>query len=102
AIYVKREWRRSRGCMSGSEKEPGMSAVLDRVYAASPIWVQQAMVAAFGWAWYRRRFGGEFSTLVDEFKSRDRWTAEQFREYQEQRLREILSAAWRSSYYAEV
>lgn len=79
-----------------------MSGMLQRIYAASPIWAQQCMVATFGWAWYRRRFGGEFTRLVKEFRSRDHWSPEQFRDYQERQLREVLTAARRSPYYAEV
>jgi len=74
----------------------------ERLYAHSPIWAQQVMVAAYGLWWYRRRFGPDFHRLVAEFKARERWTAEQFRAYQEQQLQHVLHAAWRAPYYRQV
>jgi phenylacetate-CoA ligase len=69
------------------------------VYLASPIWLQQAMVAAYGWSWYRRRFGGPFQALLAELRQRDRWSAADFRSYQEAKLAELFSHAWGSPYY---
>jgi phenylacetate-CoA ligase len=79
-----------------------LAGVVERVYFVSPIWAQQVMVAAYGWRWYRRRFGPFFPRLVAEFKARERWTAEQFRTYQEEQLSKVLAASWRSSYYRQV
>lgn len=75
---------------------PGLS---DRIYQASPIWAQQAMVAAYGAWWYRRRFSGAFHEIVAEMKARERWSADLFHAYQETRLRVLLSAARTSRYY---
>src|SRR5262249_18346339 len=79
-----------------------MSGLTDSIYASMPIWAQQAAVAAYGWWWFRRRFGSHFHRLVDEFKSREHWGAEQFRNYQNAHLKKIFSAAWRSPYYRRV
>ncbi|HEY1558649.1 MAG TPA: hypothetical protein VGF94_27690 [Kofleriaceae bacterium] len=76
-----------------------MSDLLDRIYQRSPIWAQQAMVATWGVWWYRRRFGPRFHEIVEEFRSRERWTAEQFRAYQERQLGELFAVARRSPYY---
>ena len=78
-----------------------MAGLGEQIYFKSPIWVQQIGVAAYGWRWYRRRFSAHFHRLVGEFKARERWTAEQFREYQEMRLGQVLAAAWNSPYYRE-
>lgn len=79
-----------------------MAGLAERVYLASPIWAQQAMVGTYGWWWYRRRFGRSFGGLVAELKAREHWTAEQFRALQEERLRKLFIAARRSPYYRQV
>ena len=70
-----------------------MPSVSEQIYQASPVWAQQMMVATYGWWWYKRRFGPTFHRLVGEFKGRDRWSAQQFRAYQEDRLRDVFAAA---------
>ncbi|MBN1453574.1 MAG: phenylacetate--CoA ligase family protein [Anaerolineales bacterium] len=79
-----------------------MANLTDKIYTISPVWLQQAMVSAYGWRWRRRRFGGEFASLRQEFIDRDGWTSEQFHAYQEERLDELLRAAWNSPYYRRV
>jgi phenylacetate-CoA ligase len=79
-----------------------VSSLPDQIYLSSPIWLQQCLVAAYGWRWYRRRFGGKFSELLQEYRERERWTAKQFRSYQEARLENVLRAAWQSPHYRQV
>jgi phenylacetate-CoA ligase len=79
-----------------------MFSLIERLYFNSPIWLQQGLVAAYGWWWYQRRFSTHFHRLVDEFKAREYWTAEQFQNYQESRLASILVAAWNSPYYCQI
>ncbi len=79
-----------------------MAGLADTIYLNSPVKVQQLIVAGYGWWWYRRRFSSNFHRLVKELKTRERWTQEQFRQYQEQRLEILLKAAADSSYYREV
>lgn len=79
-----------------------MSGLADTIYLNSPVKVQQMIVAGYGWWWYKRRFSAAFHTLVNELKSREHLTAGQFREYQEQRLRLLLTKAAKSKYYDEV
>jgi phenylacetate-CoA ligase len=79
-----------------------MSELVESVYFAAPTWTQQAIVAAYGLWWYRRRFGRPFHRLVDEFKKREWWTAELFRIYQREQLAKVLLAAWQSPYYRQV
>ena len=79
-----------------------MSGIPETVYFASPVWLQQATVAVYGWRWYRRRFGPDFHGLVQEFKSREHWTEGQFQAYQMEQLSKLLAAAWQSPYYREI
>lgn len=79
-----------------------MANLIDHVYSHSPVWVQQLGVAAYGWWWYRRRFGPEFRQQVRELKAREFWSAEQFRDLQGRLLAELLAAAEGSPYYRQV
>jgi phenylacetate-CoA ligase len=60
------------------------------------------MVAAYGYWWYRRRFGSEFNHLVDQFNERERWSREMFHSYQEEQLAAVLVAARQSPYYRRI
>lgn len=77
-----------------------MPGFTEKLYFASPIWLQQAAVALYGWRWYHRRFGAHFHRLTAEFKKREPWGQAQFREYQDIRLRQLIEHAWRSPYYS--
>lgn len=76
-----------------------MPSLADRVYERSPIWLQQAMVAAYGVWWYRRRFGPHFHRFVAELEQRSSYTHQQFREYQARQLEVLFAHARRSKYY---
>lgn len=67
-----------------------MAALTDMIYRHCPVWLQNAGISAFGYAWRRRRFGGRFTELVREFCARDRLTPEQWRDYQTLELRSLL------------
>ena len=79
-----------------------MASFSDKLYQSSPIWLQQLVVAAYGWWWYRRRINAHFHAVVKSFKEREHWTTTQFQSYQEDQLGRILDAAWNSPYYSQV
>lgn len=79
-----------------------LAGLTDKIYFASPIWVQQAGVALYGWQWYRRRYSPHFYRLVEELNARERWSADQFRAYQEERLGHLLATARNAPYYRRV
>ena len=79
-----------------------MAGMLDRLYWASPLWLQQVGVAAWGVVWYARRHGGHFHRLAAELREHESWEVAQFLTYQEERLARVLAAAWNTPYYAEV
>jgi len=72
---------------------------MDRVYERSPIWLQQAMVAAYGVWWYRRRFGPQFHRIVAELEARTGYTRDQFRAYQASQLETLFAHARCSKHY---
>lgn len=68
--------------------------VLDRVYPRLDVRSQNRLITAYGYVYRRRRLGGEFPRLVDEFAERDRWSPERMKCHIEAKLRRMLSHAW--------
>lgn len=79
-----------------------MSSIVDKIYFNSPVWIQHILVAAWGVGWYYRRFGPLFHKYLNEFCERDRWTENQFREYQTKLLTRVFDVAWESVYYRKI
>jgi phenylacetate-CoA ligase len=76
-----------------------MPSIYDRIYAKSPVWVQNLGMSVYGVIWRQRRYGGDFTQLVDEFQWREGWTAEQWQGYQLAQLRKLLQSAARHTPY---
>jgi phenylacetate-CoA ligase len=74
----------------------------EQIYLSSPVWLQQAAVSLYGVWWFRRRMSRHFYRLVDEYRSREHWSREGFRSYQERQLLQVLQAANRSVYYRAI
>ena len=64
------------------------------LYNSLPVSAQNLIISLYGWYWQNRRFGGEFKQELLNFRSRNYWTEEQWREYQEQKLRDLLIHAF--------
>jgi len=65
-----------------------------KIYPRLPLFIQNIAISIFGYFWNRRRFGGIFSKELNEFKKKERFTSEQWTEYQEHELRKILIHAF--------
>lgn len=76
-----------------------MASLAERIYFASPIPVQQGLVAGYGWWWFRRRFGREFHRWLPELTARERWSREAWREHQRQALGDLFRAAWNAPFH---
>lgn len=77
-----------------------MPSIYDRIYARSPVWVQNLGMSAYGVIWRQRRYAGNFRRLVYEFQQRERWAAEQWQDYQVVQMRRLLArAAQNTPYY---
>lgn len=75
---------------------------LQSIYSRLPVWAQHAAVSGFGLYWYLTRFGGTYRPAVEAYRARDGYGPEQWRAYQEDRLRQLLSvAADRVPYYRQ-
>lgn len=66
-------------------------AKLDKLYARSPVWLQNAMVSTYGLYWHWARFGGNYSKSVEAYQQREFYKAEQWMEFQNQQLKQLLS-----------
>lgn len=67
----------------------------DKIYARSPVWLQNTGISLYGAMWKRRRFGGEFLSEVGEFIKRESFSEGQWLEYQSGELRRLLTESMR-------
>lgn len=80
-----------------------MSALLERLYARSPTWLQTLGLNAYAIMWRHRRFGGGFARACQGYRDRERFTAEEWASYQTGHLRELLARAVETvPYYREL
>lgn len=79
-----------------------MKFSVDGIYKRSPIWFQQILVSIYGLWWYERRFGTHFHSLIEDLRSREDWSLEQFKTYQTALLHDLLVSANRSPYYQQL
>ncbi len=72
-------------------------------YRHLPVWLQNAAVSAYGVMWQRRRFGPGFEAALRAAKERESFSAEAWRRYQTERLRQLMRVALTSvPYYRDV
>ncbi|WP_282160168.1 phenylacetate--CoA ligase family protein [Ulvibacterium marinum] len=73
------------------------------IYQKSPVFIQNMLISAYGLYLRRRKLGGVFSEQVQQFRYRENYTAEQWKEYQTIRLRKLLLHAYNTvPYYKEL
>ena len=60
------------------------------VYNNSPLFLQNCMVSAYGYAWRKRRFGGIFNNELVKAKDREFFSLQQWNKYQEIQLQLLL------------
>jgi len=63
---------------------------LDKLYAWSPLWLQNALVSAYGLYWHWARFGGGYEKFEEAYHQRESFSRQQWRDYQQQKLEQIL------------
>lgn len=68
--------------------------LVDNLYKSLPIPAQNLIISLYGWYWQKRRFGGLFKRELENFRSRNNWTEAKWKEYQEQKLRDLLIHAF--------
>jgi phenylacetate-CoA ligase len=76
-----------------------MSKWTDRIYAASPVWVQQLGINVYGWYWSRRRLGPVFEKTWRAYADRESWSADRMQDFVEKQLRAQVQRAYREVPY---
>lgn len=71
-----------------------MTGFLDKVYHASPAFLQNLMVTGYGLKIYRREYGQKFKTALADFDKRQWLPLAQIKEYQNEQLRHLIKHAY--------
>ena len=76
-----------------------MQKALEKIYYHLPLFIQNIGITAFGWHWYKRRFGGIFKVELEKCKAREFWTEQQWNDYQTSLLRKVLVHSFKTVPY---
>lgn len=77
-----------------------MSRFTSELYARLPVWAQHRAFSAYGLYWHWLRFGPGFKSDVEQFTQRERFSADDWRAWQDEQLRKLLqTAATKVDYY---
>ena len=76
-----------------------MNRYATAAYAAAPIWAQNLMLTGFAALLDRQRYGGRFAEFKELLARTERYSIAEMHEYQNERLRDIVSHAYRSVPY---
>jgi phenylacetate-CoA ligase len=68
--------------------------IQDKIYPKLPLFAQNLAISIFGYFWQKRRFGGVFDSELIEFRNREKFTAQQWENYQTQELRKLIISAF--------
>lgn len=71
-----------------------MGFIQEKIYPHLPVSLQNAAISAFGYNWYKRRFGGIFQNEYEGFKQREAFTTTEWNQYQNHQLKKILLHAF--------
>jgi len=72
-----------------------MASVKQRIYWKAPSFVKDWMAWWSAWQFDRQRHGRDYHRVLEQIFRRDRWSAEQFRQYQDEQLVELVRRAAR-------
>jgi len=73
--------------------------VLDVIYAKLPVYAQHMVVSTYGVYWNWLRFGPRYERYLYGYLERETYTAKNWKNWQAQRLREVLEGALSVPYY---
>ncbi|WP_456423221.1 phenylacetate--CoA ligase family protein [Lutibacter sp.] len=68
--------------------------MITKLYAKSPVFIQNLLITIYGYYWKNRRYGGCFNQKLIEFKTHEQFTKDQWIEYQTKQLRKLLVHAF--------
>lgn len=64
---------------------------LDKIYALSPVWLQNALVSTYGLYWHWARFGGGYPRFEEAYHQRESFSDQLWQEYEHRELIQVLS-----------
>ena len=73
-----------------------MNKITTKIYAKSPVAFQNAIISLYGYYWKNRRLGSIFKKQLSEFKFRESFTDNQWKDYQTLELRKLLVHAFKT------
>jgi phenylacetate-CoA ligase len=80
-----------------------MNKTLQKIYDISPPTIQNAIISLYGLRLYSREYGRSFRDKSSEFEQRERLSHAELVNYQEEKLRQLVSHAYGTvPYYAEL
>jgi phenylacetate-CoA ligase len=72
------------------------------LYAILPVFIQNVIISIFGIIWRKRRFGGVFSAELELARSREKFSFEEWENFQESQVRKLLVHSFETvQYYQE-
>ena len=80
-----------------------MSPLLQKIYWLAPYFVKRWMASMNSWKLDHQRFGHAYQQIVEEIAAREKWSSNQFREYQRKELCLLIQhAAANVPYYRRI
>ena len=76
-----------------------MNSLFDRVYARSPVRLQELAVNAYALRIHLQRFGRPFEALLESWRQSQWWPREQLVERQNEQLRSLVAHAYETVPY---
>jgi len=76
-------------------------SVLDVIYAKLPVYAQHVAVSTYGVYWNWLRFGPGYESYLRGYLERELYTADNWKNWQAQRLQDVLAGALCVPYYAQ-
>lgn len=71
-----------------------LSFLVNNFYKMSPVWMQNFGISIFGFFWHRRRFGGNYKNELHGFINREKFSKNDWLNYQTFELRLLLKNAY--------
>jgi phenylacetate-CoA ligase len=76
-----------------------MSFLHDYIYPKLSVPLQNAAISAFGLTWHNRRYGGIYKEAYNGFLEREKYSTQQWRDYQTIEMRRLLSHSYQNVPY---
>ncbi|WP_456460951.1 phenylacetate--CoA ligase family protein [Lutibacter sp.] len=68
--------------------------MITKLYTKSPVFIQNIFISIYGYYWKNRRYGGCFNQKLTDFKKHEKFSKDQWEDYQTKELRRLLVHAF--------